>query len=424
MKPTIASSLPALFLLPLLAWGHPTLTWDQALKEAAQNNRDLRAAQRTVLADEDSHQAALGQFFPQISLSASFDRSGAGGFNDALNSPLYGQNADLALTAQENIFSGFRDIASVDSSNAQVDMARAEWTQAKAQVSHDLKEAFYGLLFSQQQIALLQEILTRDKANEALVRMNFDGGTDNKGSLLQAEAAVAQDQFSVDQAQRSLRVAQRQLDQILGRSPMTDITVDGRFEIPSLSKTSPDFLSLTVQTPAHREAQAQLGLAESQYVADRGGLLPALSANASLSRSGWNFDQTQPGWSAGLELSLPVFTGGKNLFTLKSAEESKQGVQDQLESTDMKTEEGLESAYASYQDAVDEILVEQLQVKAAKTQEEIAKAEYLNGLLIFQNWNEIESALTNQQKQQLSDMLNIKTTEAEWELAEGKGDIP
>ena len=49
--------------------------------------------------------------------------------------------------------------------------------------------------------------------------MNFDGGTDNKGSLLQAQAATAQDQFFVAQAQRALRVAQSQLDQVLGRQP-------------------------------------------------------------------------------------------------------------------------------------------------------------------------------------------------------------
>jgi outer membrane protein TolC len=280
------------------------------------------------------------------------------------------------------------------------------------------------LLFSQQQIDLLQQILTRDKANQDLVQMNFDGGTDNKGSLLQAQAAVAQDQFSVDQAQRALRVAQRQLDQVLGRSPMTDIAVAGDFDVPTLPDTTPDFLNLTLLTPAHREAVAQLGLADSQYVTARGDFLPTLSANASLGRSGWNFGETQPNWSAGLELSMPVFTGGRNLFTFKSAEESKQGVEDELQSSDMKTEEGLENAYASYQDAADEIKVQQFQVQAAQTQEEIAKAEYLDGLLIFQNWNLIEAALTNQQKQQLSDMLTIKTAEANWELAEGKGEIP
>jgi outer membrane protein len=424
MKKTFRLSIIPFLFFPLGAFAQDALTWDQALKEAVQNNRDLKAAVQTVKAQEDAHQASLGQFFPQISLNASFDRSGLGGLNDAFNSPFYSQGANISLNAQQDIFSGLRDIASVDATNAQLDSDRAALIQEKSQISHDLKSAFYQLLFSQQQIDLLQQILTRDKANQDLVQMNFDGGTDNKGSLLQAQAAVAQDQFSVDQAQRALRVAQRQLDQVLGRSPMTDIAVTGDFDIPTLPDATPDFLNLTLLTPAHREAIAQLGLADSQYVTARGDFLPTLSANASLGRSGWNFGETQPSWSAGLELSMPVFTGGKNLFTFKSAEESKQGVEDELQSSDMKTEEGLENAYASYQDAVDEIKVQQFQVQAAQTQEEIAKAEYLDGLLIFQNWNQIESALTNQQKLQLSDMLTIKTAEANWELAEGKGEIP
>jgi outer membrane protein len=424
MKKIFPISLFTFLLFSPALFAADALTWGQAVKEAAQNNRDLLAAEQSVKADEDAHQASLGQFFPQISLSASVGRNGTGGFDDALNSPAYDQNSNLSLNLHQAIFSGFSDIASVDATNAQLDIARAELTQAKAQVSHDLKDAFYQLLFSQRQIDLLKQILARDQANQDLVQMNFDGGTDNKGSLLQAQAAVAQDQFSVDQAQRALQVAERQLDQVLGRSPMADIAVIGDFDTPVLPDTLPDFLKLTLLTPAHQEAVGQLGLADSQYVTARGDFLPTLSANASLSRAGWNFSDMTPAWSAGLALSLPVFTGGKNLFGFKSAEESKKGAEDSLESSDMKTEQGLESAYAAFQDAVGEIKVEQIQLEAAQTQEEIAKAEYLNGLLIFQNWNQIESALTNQQKQQLSAMLTTKTAEAAWELAEGKGDIP
>ena len=90
----------------------------------------------------------------------------------------------------------------------------------------------------------------------------------------------------------------------------------------------------------------------------------------------------------------------------------------------MKNESSLESAYASYVDSVQEIQVQKFQLQAVQTQEEIAKAEYLNGLLIFQNWNQIETQLTNQQKTLLSAYLSIKTAEANWELAQGKGVIP
>jgi outer membrane protein TolC len=422
LKPILFIVLACGTALPSLA--QEPLTFQQCVSEAQTHNLDLLAAEQTVKAQEASHMASLGQFFPQITFNASINRSGPGGLNDAINSPLYGQSSNLSLNAPQDIFSGFRDFAAVDQANAQLDLARAQLTQAKAQLSHDLTVDFYTLLYTQQEIILLNDIVKRDQANGDLVRMNFEGGTDNKGSLLQAEAATAQDQFAVQEAQRALKVAQKNLDQVLGRNPMEDIMVQGDFDVPILPDSDPNYVELTNLTPAHLEALAQLHLSESGYVTARGAFLPTLSANASLSRGGWSFEENQPSWSAGLVLSMPLFTGGKDLFNLKSAEETKKGSQDALESSDLKTESSLESSYAAYVDSLEEIKVQELQVQAAQTQEEIGKAEYLNGLLIFQNWNQLESALTNQQKIKLSDSMNIKTTEANWELTQGKGVIP
>ncbi len=406
----------------------PALTWDQCVKEAALDNRDLLTAEQTVKAAEDTHVASLGQFFPQISFNSSISRSGYGGLGTALTDfsapEEYGQNASLSLSAQQDIFSGFKDFASVDQSNAQLDLARAQLQQAKAQLSHDLKIDFYTLLYTQKEIGLLEEIVKRDQANADLVKMNFEGGTDNKGSWLQAEVAVEQDKLYVAEAKRALRVAQKNLDQVLGRNPMGDIKVDGVFETPTLPDSLPDFIELTNHTPAHLEAVDQLRLSDSSYVTARGAFFPTLSANASLSDGGWNFGEMSPGWSAGLSLSFPIFTGGHDLFTLKSAEESKQGAVDTLQSTDLKTESQLESDWANYVDAVDQIKVQVFQVKAAGVQEEIGKVEYLNGLLIFVNWNQLETALTSQQKTELSDLLSVKSAEAAWELDQGKGEIP
>lgn len=400
------------------------LTFQQCVTEASSHNLDLLAAEATVKADEASHVASLGQFFPQITFNASIGQSGYGGLTDALNGGPSNPNSSLSLNATQDIFSGFKDIAAVDQANAQLDLARAQLTQAKAQLSHDLKVDFYTLLYTQQEITLSEDIVKRDQANQDLVQMNFDGGTDNKGSLMQVQAATKQDQYSVEQAQRALRVAQRNLDQVLGRNPMEDVAVQGDFDIPSPPGSTPNFVELTNITPSHLEALAQLHLSEAGYVTARSVFLPTLSANAQLSRDGWNSGGNDPAWQAGLQLSLPLFTGGKDFFNLQSAAETKKGSQDALQSTDLKTEASLEATYASYMDSLDEMQVQDFQVQAAQTQEEIGKAEYLNGLLIFQNWNLLETALTNQQKTQLSDSLNIKTMEANWELTQGKGVIP
>ncbi len=411
-------------LITLPALGQKAMTFQECVTEAATHNLDLLTAEQTVKADEASHTASLGQFFPQISFNASINRSGPGGLTDTFNNPDFGQNSSLSLNATQNIFSGFKDFAAVDEANAQLDLARAQLAQAKAQVSHDLKNDFYQLLYSQKQINLLKTIVQRQKANMDLVEMNFKGGTDNKGSFLQAQADYQEAIFEVDQAQRSLRVSQKQLDQVLGRSPMEKIEVQGNFETPALPGGTPDFAQLTVGSPAHLQAVAQLHMSEGQDTTARGALLPTLSANASLFRSGWNFDEGQPGWSAGLELSMPLFTGGKDLFNWIAAGETLQATRDSLQSQDLKTESLLESGYASFANAIEQIHVLESQLKAVQTQEEIAKAEYLNGLLIFVNWNQIEDNLTNQQKAELSGLLSEKTAEANWELAQGKGVIP
>lgn len=402
------------------------LAWNDCLQEAAAHNQDLLSAEQSLKAADSSKIASLGQFLPQLSVSGSLNRSGPDdSFEGALSNPGYNQGARLSLSAQQNIFSGLKDVASVDSANASLDLARAQFLQAKAQLSRDLKVAFYTLLYSQKQVELLRSIADRNKANRDLVEMNYKGGTDNKGSLLQAEASYQQSAFEVEQAARALRVGQRQLAQLLGRDPSGSLEVEGAFDYPALSGKDPDFKNLVPSTPAHLQALARLHSSESQYVTSRASFLPTLSANASLFRAGGTFDRLdETGWSAGLAVSYPLFTGGRDFFNLKSAEESKKGAEMDLKGNDLKTAAQLESSYTAYQNAVDNTGVQGAFLKAAQSREEIGKAQYLNGLLSFQNWDQLETNLTSQQKTELSSRLGAKTAEANWELAQGKGEIP
>lgn len=417
--------LGSLFLIhPFLLAEETGLSWTQCVKEAADHNPDLLSAQRSLKAAENSHLASLGQFLPQINVNASVNRSGFGGLDNGLNDPTYNTSSDISLSASQDLFSGFKDFASVDQSNAQLDLARAQLTQAKAQLSRDLKSAFYTLLYSQKQIELLQTIADRNKANQDLVEMNFKGGTDNKGSLLQAQATYQESLFEVDQAKRSLSLAQRQLALLLGRDAFGTVQAAGDFQVPALQAAVPDFKQLTLQTPAYLQSLAQLHLSESQYVSARGNFLPSLSASGRLGRSDWDSGGNSPYWSAGLQLSFPLFTGGRDFFNLQSAEESKGAAEQDLRSSLLKTAASLETAFSSFQNAIENTQVQDSFLAAAQTREEIAKAQYLNGLLTFQNWDQLETNLTSQQKADLSSYLSAKTSEAGWELAQGKGEIP
>jgi outer membrane protein len=421
--------LSFLLLLALAAPGtapaQPALTWEQCVQEASQRNLDLLSARQSLKSAENSHLASLGQFLPQASLGASAGRSGRdGSFEGALANPDYDQNVGLSLSLRQNIFSGLKDIASVDTANAKVRSAQAQLQQAKAKLSSDLTSAFYGLVFAQTRSELLATIAQRRKSNARLVELTYQGGKDNKGSLLQAQAASLQATYEVSQAVRDLRISQRRLALLLDRDPLGPLTAKGALEAPALGPEPPDFKELTKSTPAYLLALSQLHSAQSRLTSARGDFLPTLSANASLSRGGPDFGSLSPSWSAGFSVSLPLLSGGADIFNYKAAEEEKKSSEYSLRSTLLATAISLETAFADLGTALEKVEVQRAFLKAAQTREQIAKAQYLNGLLSFQNWDQIETELTNQEKSELTSLLGAVTAKADWELAQGKGAIP
>src|ERR1700677_4059507 len=83
-----------------------SLTWKQSIKEAENNNRDLKVAEQAVKAADDTHMASLGQCFPQISCGTSLGRSAPDStIGGAFSDPNYTPNATIGISAQENLFS-------------------------------------------------------------------------------------------------------------------------------------------------------------------------------------------------------------------------------------------------------------------------------------------------------------------------------
>lgn len=419
------------FITIFIVWGRiqagiaqTVWTWNQCVHQVAARNLDLLAAQQAVQSAQALHLASLGQFFPHFSISASANEPAEfGGLANAFQGPYPNQNVQYGLNITQDIFSGFKDISNVNLTSAQLELAKAQFIQTQAQVSYDLKTSFYQLLYAQQLISLLKTIIARQKVNMNLVDLDFKGGTDNKGSYLEAEASYRESVFELHEAIRALKVDQGQLNQVLGRNPLKSIQVQGQFTIPKVP-LSPNYQELALKTPAYKEAFAQFHEAQSQKMNAQGNFLPTISATASLFRQGYEFLQTQPAWSAGLQVSLPIFTGGENWFSLKSTEAAQTGAFENLKNVRLNAISTLESDYVAYANAIEQIRLLKFELKAAQVQEVISKAEYLNGLINYIEWSQVDNELTNQQKAELSGLITEKIDAANWQLAQGIGAIP
>jgi outer membrane protein TolC len=125
----------------------------------------------------------------------------------------------------------------------------------------------------------------------------------------------------------------------------------------------------------------------------------------------------------GLILSVPIYSGGRDYYSTKSATASFAAAQASRENVERLARARLKQAYHNYQQAVERLRVDEEFLEATTLRAEIARSKYNNGLLSFEDWDIIENDLINRQKALLLSLRDRVTAEAGWEQAKGGGVI-
>lgn len=416
------------------------ITWEEAVRTAKANNPDLKAAAAAVESSEASFRASGSDYWPQISGGLDYSRSGAEVRTAAGTVRSAGNDYSGSLSLRQSLFSGFSTQASREIAKARFDSAKEDLELAEASLYQSLKTTFVNLLTSQENLILLRKIRDRRAENKRLIGLRFDAGRENRGSFMRASAQLAQADFEVARAERALRVTQRAFAQSLGKDAFEALAVTGTFvalgaetlpgggsSTSSTGKfvaTAPSdvpFSQLARATPEYQKQEYALQAAQSGVKSARSGFFPQLSASGSLRRRGSEFPLDTDSWSAGLSLSIPIFSGLSDYYSTLQAKADLRRSLSLLESTRRNLERSLESAWASWQDAGSFSDVQLLFLNASEERAKIARAQYTTGLVSFQDWDIIESDLINAQKQYLSALRDAVTAEADWRRAQGKG---
>ena len=146
-----------------------------------------------------------------------------------------------------------------------------------------------------------------------------------------------------------------------------------------------------------------------------------MNLNASKGQRGASFFPQNDYWAVGFNVSIPFFTGGKDYFTMKSAYSNSSAASENRRTVDQQLLVALKQSYNAYVESVAKLKVDESFRSAAKLRAEIARNKYNNGLLIFEDWDAIETDLITRQKSYLQSKLSRVTSEASWEQAQGKG---
>ena len=391
----------------------PGLSWNEAIAIAQSSNSDLHAADATVDQNDALVKVQWGSYLPTISASAQTTKT------ETENAFAPDQDS-IRLNFSENLFRGLSDKARVEQARRNRDAAVASRDLTRAQVSASLKTSYESLIISEKGVVLSDDIIARRKRNLDLVQLRFEGGSENKGSVLLSQANYDQAVLERLQAANSIETARVSLAKVLGfeRLSYGDVTTPVPVSAPPLQV---DFESLAAQSPELRQAIASERSAEEGVKAAKQNYFPSLDLTGAIGRYGDSWLPTSNQGSVTLGLTIPLFEGGKTYYGVQAARAVATNASAARETALRSKIVSIRSAYNSYVEAVEREKVAQSYVTAAETRAEIGRSKYNTGLLSFEEWDIIENDLVTRQRNALSTQNDRVSAEAAWEQAQGRG---
>ncbi|RKY32824.1 MAG: TolC family protein [Candidatus Omnitrophota bacterium] len=387
------------------------LTWQDCLREALQNNPDLLSAKEKINQTLEEKKITRSTLLPQITAGLSSKKSRT---TTKDVSSTYSYN----LTGKQLLFDGFKTIYDIKSASLSVEAAEYEYREVSSSVRFNLREAFVNLLKAQKLVSLTEEIAQRRKKNLELVRLRYEVGREHKGSLLTAQASLAQAEFEVTQAKRNLVLAQRKLLKELGRERFSPIVVKEEFDV-KIEREVPDFERLVLDVPEFKKAVVYKNIAGFNLKSVRADFSPVASLTSSIGRTSSDWPPEDEEWSVGVSVSFPLFEGGSRIAEVSKARsqlKEKEAEEKSLRDSFIFT---LQEAWVEFQDAFDKVNVQKKYLEAAKERAKIASAQYSTGLVSFDDWTIIEDNLANAQKAYLNARAEALIAKAWWIKVKG-----
>lgn len=307
----------------------PELTIAEAVQIAVKRYPDVEKARASADQLKGKIREVRAQAMPEINITSFAMRlrdpslmnaSGIDNFPEELRRALvpvgvnmldYGVSVKQPLYTAGKVGTALR-LARIEAEGSAVDITRSE-----QDVSLAVVRAFYALLWAERNLEVVTETLDQKKAHATMARVRFTNGVATEVDALRSEVAVANAQADVVQARNAVRQTRALLNHYLLRPIDFPTRALGDFtEKPPEStdlaglateagRRRPELIRLRL---AERSAQSQLQLAQAENrlrVEFNGGYgitsrLPSNLLNSDFVR-----------WTAGVNVTLPVFDGFK-----------------------------------------------------------------------------------------------------------------
>lgn len=383
----------AFLLVPSGAIAQEGKQWslDECINYALANNIQLKQNELTKRQSEVDVQQSKAALFPSLSFSTNHNTSWrpwsqsyvnlSGGTMTSTSSEV-NYNGSYGLNANWTVWNGGRNQKNIEKSKLTNEQSQLTSEQTANSIQEQIAQLYVQILYQTEAVRVNKEVLEASKLQRDRAKEMVELGSLARVDLVQLEAQVSQDEYSVVQSQTQLENYKVQLKQVLELvgEEQFDVAiprVDDSRVMAAVPSKSTIYASAIETRPEIQSGKLSIVSSELDIDIAKRGYLPTLSLSASIGSNHSSGIETaitrqlknNLSNSIGLTLSVPIFDNRQNKSNVQKAKLARESSELSLQNTQKELYTEIENYWLNAVSA-------QQQYKAAKVSAESMQESY------------------------------------------------
>ena len=397
------------------------LTLDQCIALSLQSNPQLLSSQYTVAESEERVREMRAAYFPTLSLNAGATRSlPVSGKSDG--DAYIVNNYNASLSAHYYLFRGFKTVAASSAALFSYDAATYQHESNRQDLILKITQAYYKLAQAERLIYVAEKSVERAGLYLNFANARVKAGVASRSDVLKAQVELSNSGLTLIRAKNGRLAAQGALNILLGRTAGSPVLIVDDLENLDRNAIQP-FNQLVAmafqQRPELKRFDFQLLAQRSNIKYARSDYFPTISLDASYTFAGAEVAALDNAWSAGLTVSVPLFTGFSTSARVTQEEMALRSLEQQGDALRQQVSLDVWNAYSALKEADERIDNTKIFVENTRENLNIAEGQYKEGVGSMIEVTDAQNALLTAEHSHIEALADFKIAVAQLERSLG-----
>jgi len=414
--------------VPATVIAETVLTVTEVRRRALEFNRTYLSAQEEVTKAQSNITKARAGAFPSIAAGGSYSRNFIlPSFFVQMGDEIvefrtgFKNNFGAFLTLRQSLWQGGKVMTALSIARMYEQYARANLEAVGASITQQAEILFYTVIRNKARLEALRKALEATSHNLEVVEKMYSQGLVSQFEVLRARVEKANLEPQLIQAESEVHLAEKQLKSFIGIDLDEPIVLVEEDPDTSLAKLPPLTAlqdTALARRPEMRAAELLAEITGKAVRVAKANYYPSLEAVSSYSWQSVSDDFTlsdnvTKSWSAGVQVSIPIFTGGYTRGEVKQrqAEHWQARLAAQQLRDEIKLE--VETAYDQLLQAKEALEVQRQTIAQAEEGLRIANLRYKTGVGTLLEVLSAQAALTQARNLEAQALFYFRTAMAQ-----------